>query len=90
MEREENGLLLLQEELAKKVWKFERQYKISKVTGVNKNISDLLELSDCIDKIKLHIKNNKYDTKKVVKLYNFLISKDVELVNLAKQIIYHA
>lgn len=87
MEREENGLLFLQEQLAKKVWKFERQYKISKVTGVNKNISDLLYLSDCIDKIKLHIKNKKYDTKQAVKLYGFLLSRDLELVRMAKMIL---
>jgi hypothetical protein len=86
MEREENGIIMLVLKLTEKAQKFEKQIKsIRKINTAD--VMFLLEMSDHIDKMKLHIKNKTWDNNKASKVYSYLISKDIELVNLARTIL---
>ncbi len=89
MEREENGIIMLVLKLTEKAQKFEKQIKsIRKINTAD--VMFLLEMSDHIDKMKLHIKNKTWDNNKASKVYSYLISKDIELVNLARTILSYA
>jgi len=89
MEREENGIIILVLKLTEKAQKFEKQIKsIRKLNTAD--VMFLLEMSDHIDKMKLHIKNKTWDNNKASKVYSYLISKDIELVNLARTILSYA
>lgn len=89
MEREENGIIILVLKLAEKAQKFEKQIK-SKCKLNTADVMFLLEMSDHIDKIKLHIKNKTWDNNRASKVYSYLISKDIELVNIARAILEYA
>jgi hypothetical protein len=89
MEREENGILVLFEKLAGKIIRFEKQIKTNNKLSTS-DMYYMFEISDYIDKIQLHVKNKTWDKERAAKVYGFLISKDVELVSLAKVILDHA
>ena len=91
MEREENGIIMLVLKLTEKAQKFEKQIKsIRKLNTATADVMFLLEMSAHIDKMKLHIKDKTWDNNKASKVYSYLISKDIELVNLARTILSYA
>jgi len=89
MERNENGILILFEKLAEKIHRFEKKIKVGNYLNTA-DIYYMFEMSDYIDKIQLHVKNKTWDKERAAKVYSYLISKDVELVSLAKAILDHA
>jgi len=89
MEREENGILVLFEKLADKIIRFEKQIKTNNKLS-KADIYYMFEISDHIDKIKLHVKNKTWDKERAAKVYSYLISKDPELTSLARVIIDNA
>jgi hypothetical protein len=92
MERNtDNGIMILFQELQLKINKFEKQIKLdSDHVLVTFDFDVLFDVSDYIDKFKKLLKNNKMDRDRVVKLYSYLISKDPELISLARVIIDNA
>lgn len=88
MEREENGIITLFNKLQEKVNRFEKQIKLHPTKGlVTPDFTMLFNISDSIDKLRLMLRHKRMDQEKVVRLYTYLISKDPELVSLAKVIL---
>lgn len=91
MEREDNGIITLFQELQKKINKFEKQIKLdSDHVLVTFDFDVLFDVSDYIDKFRKLLKSNRMDRDRVVKLYSYLISNDPELKSLARVIIDNA